>query len=627
MENVRQQIVERIKQSMNVLVTVSSDPSVDQLAAAIGFTLLLNKMGKHGTAVFSGTVPSTLEFLQPENTIEKTTDSLRDFIIALDKSKADKLRYKVEDEHVKIFITPYRTSISDKDLEFSQGDFNVDVVIMLGVIDQKDLDQAIVTHGRILHDATVVAINTATAPAGELASINWVDNSASSLCEMVSGLCEVLEPHSLDAQMATALLTGIVAETDRFSNVKTSATTMTVSAALMAAGANQQLVATKLQEPVVPIEESIIPAIENTELTSVNDDVADPVDALPEPFISNEPEQEVDNSLSQLEAVLRATEPHDEVDLSNEDVADAATVVTEVKDDPEAEISEAPKEELIETVPEIPESHIEESENNNGALRVSHDEEKSSDVPQENTESNNAKSTELVIDQIHIDDQGKMQVKGLEEPETIEPKTPKFVLEPPILGGTLTANSQPERMDPANDALGIKEQAPLLSHDVSPQETEEDPIDLPEPLPTEEEKNMTSYGQVELETSPLAAEGQDSTVQNAPDAPMEYNVGSARDAVQDAINTTQSTILEPISALNATPIDLNLDNHAPIISEQPPAGPQGLQSTDVPHAVVMNPTAPPPVPPPMMPPIAPPEYGNGSNDPASNNPFSLPPAH
>ena len=41
-----------------------------------------------------------------EKTIEKNTDSLRDFIIALDKSKADKLRYKVEDKFVKIFITP-----------------------------------------------------------------------------------------------------------------------------------------------------------------------------------------------------------------------------------------------------------------------------------------------------------------------------------------------------------------------------------------------------------------------------------------------------------------------------------------------------------------------------------------
>ena len=108
----KQQIVERIKQASNILVTVSNNPSVDQLSACIGMTLLLNKMDKHATAVFSGQVPSTIEFLQPEKTIETNTDSLQDFIISLDKDKADKLRYKVEDDVVRIFITPYKTSLS-----------------------------------------------------------------------------------------------------------------------------------------------------------------------------------------------------------------------------------------------------------------------------------------------------------------------------------------------------------------------------------------------------------------------------------------------------------------------------------------------------------------------------------
>lgn len=248
----KQQIADRLNQSNNILVTVSTNPSVDQLAACIGLTLALNKMGKHAAAVFSGQVPSTIEFLQPEKTIEKTTDSLRDFIISLDKAKADKLRYKVEDKVVKIFITPYKTSISDKDLEFSQGDFNVDVVVALGVHAQTDIDQAITAHGRILHDAVVSTINVA--PGGELGTINWLDPAASSLSELVMRLLKTMNKHVLDGQMATSFLTGIVAETKRFSNNRTSPQTMTISAELMAAGANQQLVATKL-EPPKPKEE------------------------------------------------------------------------------------------------------------------------------------------------------------------------------------------------------------------------------------------------------------------------------------------------------------------------------------------------------------------------------------
>ena len=44
--SVKQQIVDILKESTNVLVTVNSSPTVDELSAAIGTTLLINKMNK-----------------------------------------------------------------------------------------------------------------------------------------------------------------------------------------------------------------------------------------------------------------------------------------------------------------------------------------------------------------------------------------------------------------------------------------------------------------------------------------------------------------------------------------------------------------------------------------------------
>lgn len=245
----KQQIVEKVKQSSNILVTVSSNPSVDDLSAALGLTLLLNKMDKHATAVFSGAIPPAITFLDPEKTFENTVDSLRDFIIALDKEKADHLRYKVDGEVVKIFITPYRTTISNDDLQFSQGDYNVELVLALGVKNRADLDTALAAHGRILHDAAVTTV-TLRENQSDLGSIDWHDNNASSLSEMLVSFSEALKADKplLDEQIATAFMTGIVSATDRFSNDKTSSRAMTIAAQLMAAGANQQLIAAKLQE-------------------------------------------------------------------------------------------------------------------------------------------------------------------------------------------------------------------------------------------------------------------------------------------------------------------------------------------------------------------------------------------
>ncbi|MGB4800744.1 MAG: hypothetical protein WBP03_04475 [Candidatus Saccharimonadales bacterium] len=273
MEDQLTQLVAKLKSSQNVLVTVSKSPSVDQLSAAIGLTLALNKLQKHATAVFSGQVPSTIEFLKPEETLEPTTDSLRDFIIALDKSKADKLRYRVEDEVVRIFITPYHSAITEQDLDYSQGDFNVDVIVALGVHEQQDLDDAIQAHGRILHDATLTTVDIEGQ--SDMGAINVVNTSASSLSEIITNVVGQLDTSVFDSQIATALLTGIVAMTERFSNGRTTPETMKASATLMSAGADQQLVANELEPPAPEQPEQ---------------------PAEPEQSDASEPEQSEDNS-------------------------------------------------------------------------------------------------------------------------------------------------------------------------------------------------------------------------------------------------------------------------------------------------------------------------------------------
>jgi len=265
--NARQLVVDRIRQSTNILVAVSANPSVDALAAALGLALMLNKMDKHATAVFSGAIPSAMEFLNPGKTFENSVDSLRDFIISLDKDKADRLRYKVEDDVVRIFITPYRTVIGEKDLQFSQGDFNVDLILSLGVEKREDLDKAIIAHGRILHDATVMTINI-SGNQSSLGVVDWHEADSSSLCEMLVTLAESLQqPGLVDTQIATALLTGIVAATDRFSNEHTTPRIMTMAAQLMAAGANQQLIANNLVKarelPQTPNNGQLVPGAQS----------------------------------------------------------------------------------------------------------------------------------------------------------------------------------------------------------------------------------------------------------------------------------------------------------------------------------------------------------------------------
>ncbi len=243
----KQKIIDNITSVDTILVTVSTNPSVDELAAALGLSLFINDLDKRATAVVSGALPPAITFLEPEKTFENSIDSLRDFVIALDKEKADHLRYKVDGDVVKIFITPYKTIITADDLDYSQGDYNVEMVIALGVKDQQHLDNALEAHGRILHDAIVATIGLEPS---ELGSVDYTDPSASSLSELVAGMVTAMADgdKKMSEQVASALLTGIVAATDRFSNDRTSSQVMSIAAKLMSAGANQQLIAAKLRE-------------------------------------------------------------------------------------------------------------------------------------------------------------------------------------------------------------------------------------------------------------------------------------------------------------------------------------------------------------------------------------------
>ncbi len=485
MDSAKNQLIDRLKTASTVMVTVSSNPTVDQLAACIGLNLIVNKLNKHGSAVFSGKIPSTLEFLNPKDNFEPNTDSLRDFIISLDRNKADKLRYKVEDDVVKIFITPYRTSLSDSDLEFSQGDFNVDLIIALGVTTQEEIDQAITAHGKILHDATVVSINTINQ--SSIGSINWSDPQASSLCELVCDLTKALGDNILDEQISTALLTGIVSETNRFSNEKTSTRTMSMSAELMAAGANQQLVASNLSDSGVT-----------------------------QPDSANNSEAEEEDSSGTLKI------DHNSVDTEK--------IVEDIK------------------TPELPEP-------------------------------GNLSDKEILEDNKELEN---------ETTNLLSTDSNKSVADSPVLGGTFTANANPQEYEPSTDPLSNITMPSKEEVTETSEHSSLDPIKLPDnPLPTSSFTPPPSGWTPQNNPEPIGSDNMTlEDIEKSVESPhiKTDEIGSARDQVQEALSNSTNYTPEPAAALNAMPLgdplrpmDVDTPEHNPILDQPAPPVPPPLQ--------------------------------------------------
>ena len=272
-EDAVSKVADKIQHATNILIALSKDPNVDEISAAIALAFVLDQQKKHVTAIYSGQTPNALEFLRPEETFQKDISGLQDFIIALNKSKADHLIYQVEGDYVKILITPYKGQIKKEDLEYSYSDYNVDLVIVFNVNSGSEIDSALSEYGRIMHDA--MAINITSSVPGRFADLEWSDPSKSSVCEMVYDLLSELEIDNTPQEVATALLTGILSATERFSNNRTKPTTMAVASKLMEAGADQQLISSnilKAETPAVAAENSFA-----TQSPTTNETPAAPV--------------------------------------------------------------------------------------------------------------------------------------------------------------------------------------------------------------------------------------------------------------------------------------------------------------------------------------------------------------
>lgn len=603
------QVAERVRTSDNVLVALSKDPSVDELSAALGLTFILDKMGKHATAIFSGAVPNAIEFLEPEKTFETNTNSLQDFIIALDKEKADHLRYKIDGDYVKVFITPYKTTIDESDMEFSHGDYNVDLVVALNVASAEDLDSALTEYGRIMHDAS--SINISANVPGKFGDIEWGDPSASSVSEMIFKLSQAIkekDKDNIDKSTATALLAGIVAATNRFSNEHTSPETMEVASKLMTAGADQQLISSSI--PVDILTSDVVDATE---------------DAKEEPESEEQPseeqpteEQNEENKDNGEESAPKPEEPPKDptnleihhaaaVDLSVEGEGEQADDSAAPKDEPQPEAEETTPTEDSNSEPESQpeEQKPEESQPEESQPEEQPTEQQPTEQQPEEQQPEEQKSEEQPAEQpaeqppAEPAQDNNPELPPVEpEPAPMEVKTPDVQPVAPVVAPAPAPTPTPAQMPEPVEGPVEPPVAPIAP--AEPEELNELSAD-PMPAPTPEEQ-AAATAELEQLVSPANATTQDTVISELQDS----NVHVKKNITPPSEALAPPEVPKDYAAMMAS----ELSNNPPApVTPTPPVEQEPLVAP-VPDNLPAMDTSPEPVGAAMSQPIAPPEMGS-----------------
>ena len=243
----KQQASAAIKNAKRILLVAHEELDGDAIGSLLACYKVLKKIDKEVIAVSSKEIPQVFSFLSNTEAIKKKLDGIKDFMIFLseENAKVARLSYKLENSRLKIVVSPKLGNFTPKDVNFDYGDFNYDLIIILDTDSLERLGTIYRENTEMFYKTEVINIDHHLSNT-YFGKINWVDESASSVCEILVSLIEALESEHgkiMDEEIATSLLLGIMTDTNLFQNPQTSSKSLTVAAQLIAAGANRDLIA------------------------------------------------------------------------------------------------------------------------------------------------------------------------------------------------------------------------------------------------------------------------------------------------------------------------------------------------------------------------------------------------
>ncbi|MCK9378908.1 MAG: DHH family phosphoesterase [Candidatus Moranbacteria bacterium] len=234
-----QQLEEIIKKSKDILIFIPQNPDGDSIGAAWAFYFFLANQNLSPTIVVSDPFENIgrFDFLPRPKKLSYSLSGARDFILSFNTkhNEITDVRTERSAEELRIYITPKQGSIDPRDFSFIPAKFKYDLVITLNSSDKETLGKIYEENPDIFYEVPVVNIDRHINN-DKFGQINIIDITASSTCEILSGLFQ----NEIDENISNCLLSGIISATESFQNKHTTPKSLQVSAMLMDKGADQQ---------------------------------------------------------------------------------------------------------------------------------------------------------------------------------------------------------------------------------------------------------------------------------------------------------------------------------------------------------------------------------------------------
>jgi nanoRNase/pAp phosphatase (c-di-AMP/oligoRNAs hydrolase) len=165
--------------------------------------------------------------------------------ISTKQTQVSELSYKKEGDKLSVYLKPKSGQFKPEDVTFRTSKYPHDMVVTIGVDKLESLGKFYETHAELFFETPVLNVDFRGANEN-FGQFNLVDLSASSNSEIIFDLISQMEKDLVDGGTATALLAGIIAETNSFQHARTTPQSFVKASKLVGLGADQQDIVARL---------------------------------------------------------------------------------------------------------------------------------------------------------------------------------------------------------------------------------------------------------------------------------------------------------------------------------------------------------------------------------------------
>jgi nanoRNase/pAp phosphatase (c-di-AMP/oligoRNAs hydrolase) len=245
MLDINQQIISQIEKANQILVVFKQNWKNDTVASAIALYLWLKKNGKTVDIISDDfEVPQNLKFLNGIEEIKKSLNNIQKFIIKLNlkDNKIENFSYDIQDDNLKIFITPKEGEFSNDNLSSEKSAFLYDLIISINSPDTNSFGKIREKNIDFFFETPIINIDNS--PENEyFGQINLVNNLSSSTSEIIYDFLKTNFKSDLDENIATCLMAGIMSATAGFKSGIISPSSLLAVSDLISLGADREKIA------------------------------------------------------------------------------------------------------------------------------------------------------------------------------------------------------------------------------------------------------------------------------------------------------------------------------------------------------------------------------------------------